>query len=352
MKKQLLNFCVLCVLASFISCSQEKQPVQSLIKELRTKEGKSIVITPEMTSANSQFAWYKNGELISTDETFTFEGETEGVEYIELHTQTRNGVEAVTNYKVNVVPYNADYVTLNLDTYTLNSTNGISTTGGYYWNQTYYDTKFQHQIFTFSHTGGGVSGYAYWDGFTVSNSKDNTNHGAPGNSNGWLNYQWGCMDNARGKNFLVGYWGYYMKDFQASGNTFSESQYSNWVKIENGTNKYKAVSVQISIHPWPYYGCLSGDGFARKFVKGDYFRMFIYGVGADNKIKPNPVVHYLADYRGNSLIMPTTWQDVNISTLGEVKYLMFQMESTDEMPPYGPNTAVYFNMKGLTVDKI
>jgi hypothetical protein len=32
----------------------------------------------------------------------------------------------------------------------------------------------------------------YWDEFTVCNSGDNANHGS-GGSQGWVDYQWGCM---------------------------------------------------------------------------------------------------------------------------------------------------------------
>lgn len=261
-----------------------------------------------------------------------------------------------------------------LNAYTLNNTNGIEQISGrgYYWNQTYTDTKFATANFTFSHTGGVQSGYNYWDGFTVSNIADTTRYGRPvppgtplphpPYSEPWITKQWGCMAVPTGTsprpNFLVGYWGYYMKDFQnpiTSATNFGENKYSNWVKLGNNTQTYTVSSIKVAMHPWPYYGILYGDGFARKFVSGDHFDLIIYGVKANGKFVTNSsgkvksITHKLADYTGSSLIMPDTWTDIFINFGQPVKYLVFQMKSTDEDPVYGPNTAVYFCLRDIVM---
>ena len=72
-----------------------------------------------------------------------------------------------------------------------------------YWKETYNSsTEFRNiefNLFRFSHTptgfggndvGGGMS---YWDGFTYCTNGDNTDYGKTGDSEGWINNQWGCM---------------------------------------------------------------------------------------------------------------------------------------------------------------
>ncbi len=353
MKKHVFYLLLVALLAGFVSCSNEDDAPRTDCSNLnlQVKENTSIVIEPETTAPSAKYTWYVNGKCVSSDTKLKFTGEKVGVQTVLLKT-TYLGRESTTNYIVNVLPYNINYVTLDVSSYNLVQ-NGTATTGGYYWNKTYSDTKFQSQIFTFSHTGGDVSGYAYWDGFTISNTTDKANYGAPGSSDGWIAHQWGCMASGETpKNFLIGYWGYYMKDYQATGSTFSEAQYSNWIKIENGTSRYNAISVKIANHPWPFYGILHGDGFARAFKVGDYFKLLIYGVDANNNIKSKPVEYYLSDCRTSVIEPYSGWKKVTLSPLGEVKYLLFKMESTDNSGQYGPNTAVYFCLDELVVDKI
>lgn len=259
--------------------------------------------------------------------------------------------------------------TLNLTSALL--TNGISTTGGKYWENTYVsNTKLDVDIFTFSHTAVS-SGYNYWDGFIVSNVNDITNYGSgagTGGSNGWVPNQWGTMAGSGfgtsttttagspgtpGDPYIVAYWSSYQDPKNPAGTTFSESSFSNWVKIGD-TGLYDVKGLKINMHPWPYYGCLYGDGFAQPFNQGDRFELLIYGVN-ENGIITAPIVHSLADYTGSSLVMPTGWKNVNTSNLqnlGKVKYLIFQMYSSDSHPIYGMNTAAYFCLDKLSVKRV
>lgn len=249
-----------------------------------------------------------------------------------------------------------------LDAFTLNASNGISTTGGYYWNQTYTNNNFQTDNFKFSHTGGAVSGYGYWDGFTVSNVADTTNYGAPGSSDGWIDHQWGSMAIPTGStnkpNFLVGYWGYYMLDGLdpiETSDLFDENDYSNWVKLGNNSSTYTVSKVTVSIHPWPFYGILYGDGFSSPFGNGDFFDLNILGVKSDGTFATDSsgdvkyITHRMADYTGGSLIMPTGWKDVTVDFGVPLKYLVFQMVTTDADPIWGPNTAVYFCLRDIVM---
>lgn len=333
------------------SCTNDTETLfteQAKKLELEVSQGETLTITPLSAKANTEYRWYIDGKLVATTPTLLFKGTKPGLNTVVLKART-NGVEATTTYAVNVTIQLAT----TLNAFTLNSTNGTATTGGYYWNQTYSNTQFTSGIFTFSHSGGPVSGYSYWDGFTVSNTADITDYGAPGSSNGWIAHQWGSMAvPSASSNFLVGYWGYYMKDFQSGLTTFTEAGFSNWVKLYDSAKPsatYTPIQVSVSIHPWPYYGILHGDGFARAFAAGDYFLLKIYGVTASNQIV-GPVNHYMVDYRnGITPSINVGWTPVNVSSLGAVRYLMFQMETTDSDPVYGPNTAVYFCLNNIKV---
>ncbi|CAM3541430.1 DUF4465 domain-containing protein [Flavobacterium chungbukense] len=258
--------------------------------------------------------------------------------------------------------------TLNLTSSLLSS--GTTTTGGKYWENIYVsNTNLTVDIFKFSHTATS-DGYNYWDGFIVSNVNDITNYGAAGagGSNNWVAHQWGTMAGSgfgtsttvtpgtpgtAGDPYIVAYWSSYLDPKTPEGTTFNEANFSNWIKIGN-TGLYEVKGLKINIHPWPYYGCLYGDGFARAFTSGDHFELLIYGVNASGVIS-SPITHSLANYSGSSLVMPTGWINVNTSnlaSLGDVQYLIFQLASTDSDPTYGINTAAYFCLDKLSVQRV
>lgn len=241
-----------------------------------------------------------------------------------------------------------------LNNFTLNNTNGIWSVCGHYWNKTYTnDSLFKTTNFKFSHTAN--SGWNYWDGFTVSNVADTLNYGTPTSSSGWLTHQWNCMAeyncNTPRTNFLVGYWGYYREPSEITSSTlFSESGYSNWVKLGTSTQTYTVDKVTVAMSPWPYHGILYGDGFGRKFRKGDHFDLIIYGVKSDSTFT-TPETYRLADYQSvgttdSLLVMSKNWTDIELNFNTPVKYLVFRMATTD-VGQYGPNTAFYFCLRDI-----
>ncbi|GGF10035.1 protein of unknown function [Chishuiella changwenlii] len=231
--------------------------------------------------------------------------------------------------------------------------NGLDANGGKIWSKTLTaNSELNVGIFNFSHD---VTSWGSWTGFTVSNSNDNTDHIK--SEGGWIPNQYGTMPKGGadgvGTPFLVSYADQYNLNGELKvGENIDVNKFSSVVKINDTTNKYKAKSVKLAISPWSYYGVLNGDQFARKFVKGDYFAIHIYGVSANNQITTaKPVTHYFVDFRNAVGNISTTWQDVDLSTLGEVKYLVFFLESTDMSAGYA-NTALYFTMDKLKVEKL
>jgi hypothetical protein len=347
MKKLYCFFFLLIGLVS-VSCTNNETDnnlvvSQNVSKDLEVGEGESLVLKPLHTQTGATYRWFVNDELVATTPTFKFESTKVGMNKVLLETKV-NESKTYTTYSVNVLIQ----LSRTLSNYSLTSSNGTSTNGGYYWNQTYSDSLFTSGIFTFSHTGGLTSGYNYWDGFTVSNVADTNNYGTTSSSSGWIDHQWGCMAINTSANFLVGYWGYY-KDDQSGLTTFSESGYSNWVKIGNGSTTYGAKYVKVAIHPWPYYGILYGDGFTTPFTSGGQFALKVYGVNSSNQFV-GPVIYYFVNSTSWVTYINSNWTSVDISSLGNVKYLMFQMSSSDS-GSYGMNTAAYFCLNNIIVSQ-
>lgn len=229
--------------------------------------------------------------------------------------------------------------------------NGIDANGGKIWSETYTgNTQLNIGIFNFNHA---PTSWGSWTGFTVSSGNDNADH----LSQGWVGYEFGTMPKGGadgvGTPFLVSYADIKgPNDYLQKGAEIVPENFTSIVKINDIANKYRAKSVKLAISPWPYYGALNGDQYAKKFVKGDYFAVNIYGVSANKQITTDtPVKHYFVDFRNAVGNISTTWQDVDLSALGEVKYLLFILETTD-VGQWGPNTSAYFTMDKLKVEKL
>ena len=82
----------------------------------------------------------------------------------------------------------------------------------------------------------------------------------------------------------------------------------------------------------------NGDGFAKKFEQGDWFKLTATG---DNG---NTAEFYLADLRSDTPAdhyILDTWQWFDLSVLGQVKSISFALTSSD-VGAYGMNTPSYF----------
>lgn len=99
---------------------------------------------------------------------------------------------------------------------------------------------------------------------------------------------------------------------------------------------------------------LEGDSFTKRFGGDsgddpDYLKLIVWGVL--DGFETEKIEFYLADYRNpdNSKdYIIRTWQWVDISSLGEVDQLMFNMESTDK-DQFGTLTPLYFCIDNIHV---
>ena len=97
----------------------------------------------------------------------------------------------------------------------------------------------------------------------------------------------------------------------------------------------------ITNSSYAYNSLTGGDSFAKKFEKGDWFKLTITGYDADDE-PTGTKEFYLADLRDASkAYIINDWRYVDLSGLGKVSKLGFELSSTDN-GDYGMNTPAYF----------
>ena len=197
--------------------------------------------------------------------------------------------------------------------------------------------------------GASWGGY-YWDGFCPAIGGDQTDYGQPGSSASWTTYFGGCM---AGGGCVINEDGTVTAD---PAQPFLVAYYSSWAyegpsnqvmfMDKDGNTAFEPVGVYVCNHPWPYYGCVHGDGMAAAFAEGDYFELIAHGVAADGS--ETTVSINLVEFTNGELKALNDWTFFDLSGLGEVVSVYFTMNSTDT-GAYGMNTAAYFCMDKFQV---
>ncbi|MBR5963276.1 MAG: DUF4465 domain-containing protein [Bacteroidaceae bacterium] len=97
----------------------------------------------------------------------------------------------------------------------------------------------------------------------------------------------------------------------------------------------------ITNSSYAYNSMTGGDSFAKKFDKGDWFKLTITGYDADDEVTGTKE-YYLADLRdATKAYIINDWRYVDLSGLGTVAKIGFALSSTDNSA-YGMNTPAYF----------
>lgn len=176
---------------------------------------------------------------------------------------------------------------------------------------------------------GGTTTYS-WTGFCPSKVSDLKDYTAEGT---WVDHQYAAIT---GKgyttpNYIVGYWNTSEK---IDGNILNPSCY---IKFGSEVN---LLSVQIANTTWGYFAMKNGSAYSKAFGPEDYCHVIIYGrLGG---VCVGTVKVPLA-YKGE---IYDKWISVNLSGLGTVDELVFQMESSDT-GDYGMNNPAYFCVTDL-----
>ncbi|MBR4130717.1 MAG: DUF4465 domain-containing protein [Bacteroidaceae bacterium] len=97
----------------------------------------------------------------------------------------------------------------------------------------------------------------------------------------------------------------------------------------------------ITNSSYAYTSMMNGDGFAKKFERGDWFKLTITGYDADDEVTGTKE-YYLADLRdAKKAYIIDDWRYVDLSCLGVVAKIAFSLSSSDT-GAYGMNTPGYF----------
>ncbi|MEG1765718.1 MAG: DUF4465 domain-containing protein [Muribaculaceae bacterium] len=190
-----------------------------------------------------------------------------------------------------------------------------------------YDTnaKLVSQNIWFSHTA--IPEYFAWNGFAPSRSADKKDY-STGN---WLEHQWSAITegglSGKGTPYLVAYWNSMEKENVAIADASCIIKYGNDAKPISFTPQ----SMFITNNTYAFYSMTNGSAYSKKFAKGDYFVLKVYGIKSDGS-RVGPINAYLADYRSENnaeWVMLKEWTSVNLEALGTVDYIYFQMASSD-----------------------
>ncbi len=105
----------------------------------------------------------------------------------------------------------------------------------------------------------------------------------------------------------------------------------------------------ITNSSYAYSSLTGGDPYAKKFGLGDWFKLTITGYDADDEVTGTKD-YYLADLRdAEKAYIINDWRYVDLSGLGKVSKLSFELSSTDN-GDWGMNTPAYFCFDNFGVE--
>jgi hypothetical protein len=220
-------------------------------------------------------------------------------------------------------------------------------------------TAFGQQVATFEDLGLPVN--THWDGsdstggFTSGSVyfKNEYNHD-------WSYWSGGFIYSSSQNDTTAGY----TNDFSAitaSGQNSATYGVNYGGNIDFGSLK-TISSIAITNTTYAYLSMRDGDAFGKKFgsplnaaglpdgTNGeDWFKLTISGYDNDS-LPTGTIDFYLADFRfadSTQDYILNTWQTVDLTALGTIRYLNFSMSSTDNSGGY-MNTPAYFALDNLT----
>ena len=113
------------------------------------------------------------------------------------------------------------------------------------------------------------------------------------------------------------------------------------VKVLNHEGGIVVPGFYITNSAYAYVSMLNGDAYAKKFGEGDWFKLTIKGFDAEGA-ETGTKEYYLADLRdADKAYIINDWRYVDLSGLGKVSKLSFELTSTDN-GDWGMNTPAYF----------
>ena len=180
--------------------------------------------------------------------------------------------------------------------------------------------------------------YESWDGFAISSMTDATTagvgnqfssfagSGADGSSNYGIAYVNGWRPEMSGVDDLRQLPSIYLPpNMQVQSAMFSNTTYA-------------AFSMK------------DGDFFADAFTEGDYFRLSVFGIGANDQVLGSSVDLMLADYRDGAKFILGGWETLDLTSLAGAQSLHFDLSS--KVDPRAMQHPTYFAMDNLTLSAV
>ncbi len=161
--------------------------------------------------------------------------------------------------------------------------------------------------------------YGSWDGFAYSNLASVF----PTVSDYNDQFSLAATGNAAGNTYGIAYQGY------TSAPTIS---------LDNATSTPLSISITNTSYAWA--SMTYGDGFAKQFTTGDWFKLTITALNSIGSTIGS-VETFLADFTDGNAYILDNWTVVDLSSLGEsVAFLSFTFSSSDN-GTWGMNTPAY-----------
>lgn len=121
----------------------------------------------------------------------------------------------------------------------------------------------------------------------------------------------------------------------------------------------QAQSTMITNTTYAALSMQNGDGFGKAFggasgTDPDFFKLTVYGIGADNQVLGSSVDFMLADYQSagsDQDYILKSWARLDLTPLAGAQSLHFNLASSD-LGDWGMNTPSYFAIDNLTVSAV
>lgn len=192
--------------------------------------------------------------------------------------------------------------------------------------------------FMFSHYGESGA-YDYFYGFVPSLSENTSSYKTTAE---WLEHQWSSIVGKSASQafpYLVGYWDSYVDGEEL----VPENPSCSIKKTDNST--FTPVTIFVSNSSWAYYSMMNGsEMYPTPFGSSDSCELII--IGSKRGLPTGKVSVNLA--KGRNIL--STWTAVDLSTLGEVDMIFFQMKSTISNEYGIANPPTYFCIDGFFVE--
>lgn len=170
--------------------------------------------------------------------------------------------------------------------------------------------------------------YKSFTGFCPSRVYDPSDH----TGDDWTLYQFSTVATTPTSGYLIAHW-----DVRENNQTPLADRSC---LIECFGYTFRPVSISICNTAYTYWAMVNGTAFSKPFDTSDYLVLDIYGV--NNGVATLGQSVYLAQ---NGQFV-NAWQNVDLTSLGDVQQIYFTMRSSDS-GQYGMNVPAYFAIDGM-----